>query len=222
MMLLKTRVTLHDSIARFPRATHFSQGGGVVSPATEYSFQGSEAVKPELIVVQPVVEAERFLLRPVRRSDSGLIELFTSDRRLAEATKTVPHPLPPGATDAFIARALSDKRDEDVWIMDGSAGGLGEVLGVVGLTRIGKDQSEISYWVAPAFWNTGLASEAVAAIVGANPHRARTLFAEVFQDNPGSARVLTNCGFDYLGDAESWSVARGAMVPTWTYTRKMA
>ena len=206
MMLLKTRVTLHDSIARFPRATHFSQGGGVVSPATEYSFQGSEAVKPELIVVQPVVEAERFLLRPVRRSDSGLIELFTSDRRLAEATKTVPHPLPPGATDAFIARALSDKRDEDVWIMDGSAGGLGEV----------------SYWVAPAFWNTGLASEAVAAIVGANPHRARTLFAEVFQDNPGSARVLTNCGFDYLGDAESWSVARGAMVPTWTYTRKMA
>ena len=222
MIPSKTRVTLHDSIARFPRPTHFSQGGGVVSPAVEYSFQGSEAVKPELIVVQPVIEAERFLLRPARRSDAGLIEMFTGDRRLAEATKSVPHPLPPGATDAFIARALSEKRDEDIWIMDGSASGLGEVLGVVGLTRIGKDQSEISYWVAPAFWNTGLASEAVAAIVGANPHRARTLFAEVFQDNPGSARVLTNCGFDYLGDAESWSVARGAMVPTWTYTRKMA
>ena len=58
-------------------------------------------------------------------------------------------------------------------------------------------------------------------MVAANPHRARTLFAEVFQDNPRSARVLTNNGFDYLGDAEVHSVARGATVPTWTYLRRM-
>ena len=47
------------------------------------------------------------------------------------------------------------------------------------------------------------------------------MFASVFQDNPASARVLTNCGFEYLGDAESFSVARGATVPTWTYSRKL-
>jgi RimJ/RimL family protein N-acetyltransferase len=56
-----------------------------------------------------------------------------------------------------------------------------------------RRQSEISYWVAPAFWNSGLASEAVRAIIAANPHGAAQVFAEVFQDNPGSARVLTNC-----------------------------
>ena len=67
-----------------------------------------------------------------------------------------------------------------------------------------------------------LAGGDVAGLVAANPHRARTLFAEVFQDNPGSARVLTNCGFAYLGDAESWSVARNSRVPTWTYLRRMA
>ena len=61
----------------------------------------------------------------------------------------------------------------------------------------------------------------VQALVAANPHDARTLFAEAFQDNPGSAKVLTNCGFAYLGDAESWSVARNARVPTWTYLRRM-
>ena len=63
---------------------------------------------------------------------------------------------------------------------------------------------------------------AVQALVAANPHGSRTLFAEAFQDNPGSAKVLTNSGFSYLGDAESWSVARNARVPTWTYLRKMA
>ncbi|SPH18390.1 hypothetical protein DEA8626_01928 [Defluviimonas aquaemixtae] len=174
----------------------------------------------ESIVVQPALAAERFVLRPLRRSDAGLISLHTSERRLAEATRAIPHPLPPGATEAFIARALAEDRNEDVWVLDGSERGHAEVLGLVSLTRMEREQSEITYWVAPAFWNTGYASEAVRAIVEANPHRARTLFAEVFQDNPGSARVLTNCGFEYLGDAEAYSVARAATVPTWTYLRR--
>jgi RimJ/RimL family protein N-acetyltransferase len=104
--------------------------------------------------------------------------------------------------------------------MDGAAQGLDEVLGVISLTRMGGGQSQIGYWVAPAFWNAGFASEAVRALVAADPHDARTLFAEVFQDNPVSARVLTNAGFEYLGDAEAFSVARGRVVPTWTYLRK--
>jgi RimJ/RimL family protein N-acetyltransferase len=58
----------------------------------------------------------------------------------------------------------------------------------------------------------------VAALVQANPQKSRTIFAEVFQDNPGSARVLTNCGFAYIGDAESFSTAR---VPTWTCVKKL-
>ena len=59
------------------------------------------------------------------------------------------------------------------------------------------------------------------AAVAANPQNCRTLFAAVFQDNPVSARVLTNAGFDYLGDAEAFSVARGATVATWTYVLNM-
>lgn len=176
----------------------------------------------EPVVLQPAIPAERFVLRPLRRSDAGLIAMHTGDKRLADGTRSIPHPLPPGATEAYIARALSDKRVEDVWAMDGLARGLAEVLGVVSLSRMDRDQSEIKYWVAPAFWHAGYASEAVAALVAANPHKARTIFAEVFQDNPRSARVLTNCGFDYLGDAEAFSVARNTTVPTWTYVKKIA
>jgi RimJ/RimL family protein N-acetyltransferase len=172
------------------------------------------------------IAAGRFVLRPVRRSDAGLFAMYAGDRRVAEATRSIPHPLPPGAADAFVTRATSGKSDEDVWVMDGSSTGLAEVLGVINLKRMDESkwdrgQSEIGYWVAPAFWNTGFASEAVRALVGANPQKNRTIFAEVFQDNAGSARVLTNAGFHYLGDAETFSVARNARVPTWTYIRKM-
>lgn len=175
----------------------------------------------EIISTQPVIETERFVLRPLRRSDAGLIEMYSGDKRVADGTRAIPHPLPPGTAENFIARAQAEGRVEDVWAIDGSRHGLAELLGVVSLTHLEDDQSEIGYWIGPGFWNTGLASEAVAAIVAENPHGSRTLFAEVFQDNPGSARVLTNCGFEYLGDAESWSLARGRHVPTWTYLRKM-
>jgi RimJ/RimL family protein N-acetyltransferase len=169
----------------------------------------------------PGIEAGRLVLRAVRKSDAGLLAMFAGDRRVAEATRTIPHPYPPGAAEAWVARMMAGSGAERAWVMDGSASGLSEVLGVISLTQLDRDQSEIGYWVAPAFWNAGFASEAVRALVAANPLASRTIFAEVFQDNPGSARVLTNCGFEYLGDAESFSVARNARVPTWTYLRKL-
>jgi RimJ/RimL family protein N-acetyltransferase len=169
---------------------------------------------------QPVIGTERFDLRPLRRSDAGLIELYTSDPRVARNTTSIPHPLPPGSTAAFIERVCAPERAEDVWAMDATKSGGAELMGLISLTRMDRNQSEVAYWVAPAFWNTGLASEAVAALLRANPQGNRTFFASVFQDNPASARVLTHCGFDYLGDAEAFSVARAAKVATWTYSRK--
>lgn len=169
----------------------------------------------------PQIAAGRFLLRGLRRSDAGLLAMHAGDKRVATMTSSIPHPLPPGAIEGYITRVTAPDRVEDVWAMDGSAHGLAEVLGVISLKRMDRAQSEIGYWVAPAFWNTGIASEAVRAVLEANPHHDRTVFAAVFQDNPGSARVLTNAGFEYLGDAETFCVSRNARVPTWTYLRKM-
>ena len=182
---------------------------------------------PELVPAESRIEAGRFVLRPVRLSDVGLISYYAGDRRVAEATQNIPHPFPPGAAEAYVTRAMKHERPGSVWVMDGTASGLSELLGVVSLkpmeVKAGRSgQSEVAYWVAPAFWKTGIASEALRALIAANPLGDCTYFAEVFQDNPGSARLLTNVGFDYIGDAEAYSVARGARVPTWTYSRKLS
>lgn len=172
-------------------------------------------------VVQPTVSMERFDLRPVRTSDAGLMRLYAGDGRVARMTAAIPHPLPPGASEMYLARVTASERSEDVWAMDATKVGGSELMGLISLSRMDRNQSEVSYWVAPAFWNTGLASDAVRALVEANPMGNATMFASVFQDNPASARVLVNCGFEYIGDAEAFSVARGAKVPTWTYLRNL-
>ncbi|QMU57852.1 MAG: GNAT family N-acetyltransferase [Boseongicola sp.] len=178
-------------------------------------------MKIDMIVNQPVVETKRLLLRPLRRSDAGNMELFVADERVARMTRSIPHPLPPGAVDSIIGAALAEDRVEDIWVLDGSSTGLGEFLGLITLEQMDRNQSEVVYWVVPAFWNAGLASEAVSALIAENPHQDKTIFGSVFQDNPASARVLTNVGFEYLGDAEAYSVARAAPVPTWTYLKRL-
>ena len=178
-------------------------------------------MKLDQIINQPVVETDRFDLRPLRRSDKGRVELYFADERVARMTNSIAHPLPPGATEAFITRAMAEDRTADIWAIDGTKSGGDEVMGLISLEKLDRDQSEVSYLIAPVYWNTGLASEAVEAMVVNNPLRSATMFASVFQDNPASARVLTHCGFAYLGDAESFSVARDTTVPTWTYSRKL-
>ena len=87
--------------------------------------------------------------------------------------------------------------------------------------HLGRGRSLWPWVVEGRLWGSGIATEAVKALIEANPFGSKTIFAAVFHDNPASARVLTNLGFVYIGDAEYHSVARGAQVPTWTYVRKM-
>ena len=175
----------------------------------------------ETLTVQALIETERFDLRPLRRADIGPIELYGGDARIARMTTNIPHPMPPGMVEAFVKRATANSREEDVWAIDGTKSGAADLMGLISLKLMDRNQSEVGYWVAPPYWNTGLASDAVQALVDANPQSSQTMFASVFQDNPASARVLTHCGFEYLGDAESFSVARDTAVPTWTYLKKL-
>lgn len=175
----------------------------------------------DIVNDQQVIETSRFVLRPLRESDSGLIALYTGDERVARMTSSIPHPMPPGAVEAFVARAQATKREEDIWAIDGTPDGGDELKGIISLKRMDRDQSEVSFWIAPLFWNTGLASEALEALVTANPLKNAAMFGTVFQDNPASARVMIHSGFEYLGDAETFSVSRNANVPTWTYSRKL-
>jgi hypothetical protein len=158
----------------------------------------------------------------VRKSDAGLFALYAGDKRVAEATQGIPHPLPPGAAEAFCARAMAVNSEEDIWVMDGTRAALPEVLGVISLKKMDRGQSEVAFWVAPAFWNHGIASEAVQALVAANPqaelHHVRRGISGQSGLGPGSDQrglpVPWRCR-KLFGRARQWTV------PTWTYIRRL-
>lgn len=176
----------------------------------------------ETMTHPPILAAERLRLRPLRPSDAGLVALYASDARVARMTAEIPHPYPPGAAEAFIERVRSPRSRETVWAMDTGDDDENGLVGIISVRRRDAGVGELGYWVAPAFWGTGYASEAVEAVARwATEAGLQTLVAEVVQDNAASAKVLVRDGFAYVGDGEVHALARGAMVPTFRYRREV-
>ena len=172
--------------------------------------------------VQTEIGTPRLRLRRLRPSDAALIALYSSDRRVAWTTAVIPHPYPPGLAESFVERMLAPGAKELSWALDTGADGENGLVGLIGLKPRG-DEAEIGYWVAPAFWGTGYAVEAVEGVAGwAAKAGFRALTAGVFQDNEASTKVLIRAGFEYVGTGEIHGLARGAMVPTFRYRRELA
>ncbi|MEM6422901.1 MAG: GNAT family N-acetyltransferase, partial [Pseudomonadota bacterium] len=99
----------------------------------------------------------RLVLRPLRPSDAGPMTLFASDPRVARMTSSIPHPYPPGAAEAYIARR-SESGSEQAWAIDATPGGGADFVGVIGFK---PEAVEVGYWVGPPYWNAGFVSEAL-------------------------------------------------------------
>ncbi len=181
----------------------------------------------ELLLSSEVIETERLRLRGLRPSDAALLTLYASDARVATTTTDIPHPYPPGYAEAYVERVTRPGSRDLVWAID--TGGAEEtgaedagngLIGRIALRLLGDGTAELGYWIAPAFWGAGYATEAVKAVVAyADAHDIPTLVAQVLQDNERGARALTRAGFAYLGAGEIYSVGRAAMVPTFRYRR---
>ena len=160
-----------------------------------------------------IIETNRLTLRPLQGADAAMITLYLSDVRLARMTALVPHPYPPGSAASYITWANSPKVDGRVWAI-GHRESDGELVGMIHLRADG----EIGYWVGAPFQQSGFATEAVEAIVShAFDSGTDALHAQVFQDNPASAKVLSKAGFTYTGEGDGYSMARDAAVPQWNY-----
>ncbi len=171
----------------------------------------------DILEVQAILETPRLTLRQQRKSDAGLISLYTSDFRVAGMTSSIPHPNPPGAVELFIESANADTQNK-TWAIDATKGFGCEVVGVMSLTAKG----ELGYWIAPFFWGLGIATEAGQAVLSYGfDHGLDRIHATHFVDNPASGRVMEKLGMTRLGgEAEpAFCVARNGNVQRVRYER---
>jgi RimJ/RimL family protein N-acetyltransferase len=140
-----------------------------------------------------ILETERLMLRAPRPEDVTAIVLLANDRRIAENTARIPHPLGVDDAERFIA-TVNKRASEACFVIT-----LDDTLiGACGVDPR-EDGAEIGYWLGASYWGQGYATEAVRAVIdhafGDLQHEALQAGARV--SNPASRRVLEKCAFQW-------------------------
>jgi RimJ/RimL family protein N-acetyltransferase len=151
--------------------------------------------------IEPVrIQLTKSLLREWRRGDEPSLVRHANNRNVwINLRDTFPHPYTPADARSWIRLATTQGLNH-VFAVDVD----GFAVGAIGL-RPGDDihrfSAEIGYWLGEEYWNRGIATEAVVAVVDyafASLGMVR-LHAEVFEWNHASMRVLEKAGFTREG-----------------------
>ncbi len=140
-------------------------------------------------------------LRPFRRSDADALCRLGDDREVWRNLRDgFPHPYDDAAADSFLDVACGEA-GAGLFAIEAD----GVLAGGAGLHRqhdVARRGLEVGYWLGRPFWDQGIATAAVSALVAhafaSDPEIAR-VWAGVFAWNPASGRVLEKFGFALEG-----------------------
>ena len=145
------------------------------------------------------LETERLYLRKVRPEDAPEILFFRSDDRIMQYLDKEKM-----QTEAE-AREFIHKYDQAIQENEGINWGIyrkadpEKLIGTIGLWRFIKHnhRAEIGYTIHPDFWNQGIASEALTAVLnyGFRTLKLHSVEANINPENNASRRLLEKHGF---------------------------
>jgi RimJ/RimL family protein N-acetyltransferase len=155
----------------------------------------------------------RLTLRPGWPEDAQALTQAIAHEAVVANLSRAPWPYTLGDAEEFLAkpRAADDAR---FVILDHEAD-YPRIIGTIAVW-FQDDAYELGYWLTPAAWGRGYATEAGRAVVQMARHAlgVKHVRAGHFVDNPASGRVLTKLGFRTTGAVvPRFSLARGAEVP---------
>ena len=161
----------------------------------------------------PVIETSRLVLRELTRADATCVFEAFSDPEVTRFYDVAT------MTDLEQARIVTDKLQRRFPDRNGVRWAIvrrsdGAMVGTCGYPVIvpGAHRGSIGYELVRSAWGSGLASEAVAAIVDFG-HRnigLHRIDALVVTGNTASAHVLRKCGFAHEGTLAGYAIIQGA------------
>lgn len=136
-------------------------------------------------------------LRPLRLSDAKSIAKYANNRNVWLTLRDIfPHPYTEADAVSFIG-LISKTEPLTTFAIELN----GEAVGIAGIHKrddVFAHTAEIGYWIGEPFWHQGIATRTVAALkeLAFKRHNLYRLYAEVFESNPASTKVLVKNGFE--------------------------
>ena len=161
---------------------------------------------------RPDLQTERLTLRRPAQGDIPAIVAIVGQKSVAENLARVPHPY--GAEDAqfFLEQVVPAE-----WVWAITISDEDKLIGAVGLTpEADADTAELGYWIDPAHWGMGIATEASREVLayGFDTLGFPRIVSGYFESNPASGKVLRKLGFLETGQVMRPCLAAGGEVPS--------
>ena len=148
-------------------------------------------------------ETLRLRFRFWRESDAEQLYKYASDPDVGPRAGWPPH------SSVEESRQIIQKifSNDHIWAIELKE--TNEIIGCIGYytheeSNIGIDEmdAELGYWIAKPYWNQGICTEALRAMIDYcfNTKGFFTLWCDFFVDNPASGRVMEKCGFRDTGE----------------------
>jgi RimJ/RimL family protein N-acetyltransferase len=161
------------------------------------------------------IRSERLFLRPGWAEDWQELRNGIGYRAVAQHLVYTPQ-----AAQAYLAEPQQRRYPHFLVTLPTAEGS--RLLGCVGLLY-GVGAAELVYWIAPAQWGQGYATEAARALLSlARTLGHRAIAALHFIDNPRSGRVLEKLGFRPTGEVcQRLCPARGEFAAALVHRRDL-
>lgn len=159
------------------------------------------------------LRSARCLITPMSTADAPALRAIVTRPEVGRMLFIFPADL----TDAGAAEIIAQSRWQGRRPVRLAIRRDGRFIGSIGIGA--GEEPSIFYFLTPEMAGQGLASEVVSAFAQAALARFQlaALRADVFADNPASARVLEKAGFRRDGPVTLTSAQRNAPAPGWRY-----
>ena len=148
------------------------------------------------------METEMLLLRRFCLSDAGMVASICNTDEVYKGTLALPHPYTEESAAFWINH--QDENFEKNYYYDYAITDkeTGELYGCMGMgIDSNSNMGELGYWVSPAHWNKGIATEAARAMIqfAFDIKKFHKVNARFFTYNPASGRVMEKAGMEREG-----------------------
>ena len=159
-------------------------------------------------------------IRPWRLDDAESLARHANNRRVCQTLRDAfPHPYTLKDAHEFLRQATVEQRTTRFCIeINGAAvGGIGVHPG----QDVYRQTATMGYWLGEEFWGRSIMTEAVTAVTDfcLENFSLYRIAAEVFANNPASARVLEKAGFTFEGRLKNHVIKDGQLLDSLVYAR---
>jgi RimJ/RimL family protein N-acetyltransferase len=166
------------------------------------------------------LRTERLFLRPAWLEDAPELTRAIGHEPVVRMLSRVPWPYREEHARAWIATTKDARLPNALVTLPKEDG---RIIGGCGLHE-DEGRIEVGYWIAPAYWGRGYATEALRGVLSlAQLIGHRRIVSRHAMDNPASGRVLRKAGFRPTGRAHAFhSLGRGVRVEGPEYVLDLA